>query len=178
MSLSRPTLGSIEVDGAHSRRGQRVRRGGGHAAGSAIGSIEGARFQQLGVHLFELFDLAGCERHRPRVEPSAGRLRLMTCPFLSDALSAQAFNRINTRITSGDHTDYHSTLSRTRSGLERSSMAAAVSPEPAGVPSLHFTSAHHGQRPKSRVRVSYSRIVVAPAQEKCLLDHDTLSQQF
>ena len=134
MSLSRPTLGSIEVDGAHSRRGQRVRRGGGHAAGSAIGSIEGARFQQLGVHLFELFDLAGCERHRPRVEPSAGRLRLMTCPFLSDALSAQAFNRINTRITSGDHTDYHSTLSRTRSGLERSSMAAAVSPEPAGVP--------------------------------------------
>ena len=103
MSLSRPTLGSIEVDGAHSRRGQRVRRGGGHAAGSAIGSIEGARFQQLGVHLFELFDLAGCERHRPRVEPSAGRLRLMTCPFLSDALSAQAFNLINTRITSGDH---------------------------------------------------------------------------
>ena len=76
------------------------------------------------------------------MEPSVGRLRLMTCPFLSDALSAQAFNLINTRITSGDHTDYHSTLSRTRSGLERSSMAAAVSPEPAGVPS--FTSLHFG----------------------------------
>ena len=33
----------------------------------------GAHFQQRGLYLFELFDLAGCERHRPRwSRPSVG----------------------------------------------------------------------------------------------------------
>ena len=77
------------------------------------------RCQQRSFRLFDVFDLAGSKHHRGLEELILGGGRGGEKIFVTNDPLAQHSHRTHEQISSGDQTEYHTTLSRTRSGEER-----------------------------------------------------------